>query len=914
MNGSSLPIPESNMSVELETRTLERPLRAYLPHLREPSYYLSEVAVHPSLLKRLFVIDGSWVEIHNLISERKCLARVYSVNACPKDLIFVTPSIEFDLNLDERNNAVTIDNFKSSTPSEYEHLVPVAEFVSLSRVRTPFSESYADYTVAIGNFFRQPHIISKGQVIGVPLTGPAWLVNDKGDYLLAGHSDSAQEVTMPEWDATGKHSRPAERFPKAALAPPGSVRIVFFEVAEVRPAELEYFRVKPDESYLVQRGACSSRVPYKLDLFFAKQWSGDLIWPSVHDTHTTDRIPWDMCSEIHTGKSRDPYQRMLFLIRPCLHHASSALGITSSVLLCGPRRCGKRVLVAKVSRALGIHLVEVNAYKLLGSSENEASSNLADALDSAIRVAPCILHVRRLVAFCQQSKTQQREPIVVSAALKSMIERLRHPRTDPPVFIIGSSDSLSDLPGCIRSCFTHESELSPPDTKEREIVLRHSLTKVPVDKYKLITGEDSDISPRALAPRLAGLSNGALRSLVADAGRRAVRRLVTPTPAPPAPRTFSDRSSMSVGDDDFMSEFYGNGDEVETAEEKTDTDDLFMSPSITPSELAAALAAATEQHRRAGAASAHIPSVRWADVGGLEAVRREVLDMVELPLRYPELFADGVKQRSGLLLYGPPGTGKTLVAKAVATECSLNFLSVKGPELLNMYVGESEENIRTVFERARHAKPSVLFFDELDSLAPRRGQGVESGGVMDRVVSQLLTELDGMNKTTDVFVIGATNRPDLLDPALLRPGRLDKCLYLGVSDTEETQTKILSALTRKFTLDKSVKLSEIVKDVPMNFTGADLYALCSDALLLAMKRKVSEIDEIVTQRNAQVSIKHVQTPRSVLTEMSASELIVNVMKEDFVASLGKVSASLSHKELQKYAELKNKFSSFDVSS
>lgn len=189
-----------------------------------------------------------------------------------------------------------------------------------------------------------------------------------------------------------------------------------------------------------------------------------------------------------------------------------------------------------------------------------------------------------------------------------------------------------------------------------------------------------------------------------------------------------------------------------------------------------------------------IPNVSWDDVGGLMKVKSDILDTIQLPLEHPELFVDGLKKRSGshpsflchvvskvdvhmysgILLYGPPGTGKTLLAKAVATSCSLNFFSVKGPELLNMYIGESEANVRRVFQRARDAKPCVIFFDELDSVAPKRGNHGDSGGVMDRIVSQLLAELDGMadgKSGADVFVIGATNRPDLLDPALLRPGR-----------------------------------------------------------------------------------------------------------------------------------------------
>ncbi|KAJ3053838.1 peroxisomal assembly protein [Rhizoclosmatium hyalinum] len=194
-----------------------------------------------------------------------------------------------------------------------------------------------------------------------------------------------------------------------------------------------------------------------------------------------------------------------------------------------------------------------------------------------------------------------------------------------------------------------------------------------------------------------------------------------------------------------------------------------------------------------------IPNVTWDDIGGLSHIRDAINDTIQLPLSRPDLFSSGTKKRSGILLFGPPGTGKTLIAKAVATTFSLNFLSVKGPELLNMYIGESEANVRRIFTQARNAKPCVIFFDELDSVAPKRGdKGDSSGGVMDRIVSQLLAELDNVGSTGgDVFVIGATNRPDLLDSALLRPGRFDKMLYLGVSEEKAKQVSVMQALTRK---------------------------------------------------------------------------------------------------------------------
>ncbi len=311
-----------------------------------------------------------------------------------------------------------------------------------------------------------------------------------------------------------------------------------------------------------------------------------------------------------------------------------------------------------------------------------------------------------------------------------------------------------------------------------------------------------------------------------------------------------------------------------------------------------------------------IPNVTWDDVGGLASVKSDILDTIQLPLEHPELFSDGLKKRSGILLYGPPGTGKTLLAKAVATSCSLNFFSVKGPELLNMYIGESEANVRRVFQRARDAKPCVIFFDELDSVAPKRGNQGDSGGVMDRIVSQLLAELDGMagsSEGTDVFVIGATNRPDLLDPALLRPGRFDRMLYLSVSETHAAQLNILQALTRKFKLDADVgDLGCIAEQCPFNLTGADFYALCSDAMLKAMTRKASEVDARIEEINATPGKKshpHPLTAQYYLAEMaSAEEIEVKVNRRDFEFALKELTPSVSEQEMQHYREVQAKFS------
>lgn len=313
-----------------------------------------------------------------------------------------------------------------------------------------------------------------------------------------------------------------------------------------------------------------------------------------------------------------------------------------------------------------------------------------------------------------------------------------------------------------------------------------------------------------------------------------------------------------------------------------------------------------------------IPNVRWEDVGGLADVKKEILETVQLPLERPELFVEGLKKRSGILLYGPPGTGKTLLAKAVATSCSLNFFSVKGPELLNMYIGESEANVRRVFQRARDASPCIIFMDELDSVAPKRGNQGDSGGVMDRIVSQLLAELDGMSKSGggDVFVMGATNRPDLLDPALLRPGRFDRMLYLSVAKTNQAQQSILEALTRKFKLDEDLDLGEIAEACPFNYTGADFYALCSDAMLRAMTRKAEQVDKRIEALNALPpprEFPHPLTPQYYLASMATPEEIeVRVGREDFMESLEKLVPSVSREEMEHYKRVQGQFKGFEI--
>jgi transitional endoplasmic reticulum ATPase len=229
-----------------------------------------------------------------------------------------------------------------------------------------------------------------------------------------------------------------------------------------------------------------------------------------------------------------------------------------------------------------------------------------------------------------------------------------------------------------------------------------------------------------------------------------------------------------------------------------------------------------------------VPNVKWSDIGGLEEAKQALREAAEWPLKYPELFEKAnIKPPKGILLYGPPGTGKTLLAKAVATESEANFITIKGPEIFSKWVGESEKAIREIFRKARQAAPCIVFIDEIDAIAPRRGSGIGDSHVTDRVVNQLLTEMDGIEDLKGVVVIAATNRPDILDPALLRPGRFDRLIYVPLPDARARE-EIFKIHLKGKPLDKDVDIQKLVS-LTEGYTGADIAALCNTAAMIALR-------------------------------------------------------------------------------
>ncbi|XP_036116676.1 transitional endoplasmic reticulum ATPase isoform X2 [Molossus molossus] len=285
-----------------------------------------------------------------------------------------------------------------------------------------------------------------------------------------------------------------------------------------------------------------------------------------------------------------------------------------------------------------------------------------------------------------------------------------------------------------------------------------------------------------------------------------------------------------------------------------------------------------------------VPQVTWEDIGGLEDVKRELQELVQYPVEHPDKFLKfGMTPSKGVLFYGPPGCGKTLLAKAIANECQANFISIKGPELLTMWFGESEANVREIFDKARQAAPCVLFFDELDSIAKARGGNIgDGGGAADRVINQILTEMDGMSTKKNVFIIGATNRPDIIDPAILRPGRLDQLIYIPLPD-EKSRVAILKANLRKSPVAKDVDLEFLAK-MTNGFSGADLTEICQRACKLAIRESIES--EIRRDRERQTN------PSAM--EVEEDDPVPEIRRDHFEEAMRFARRSVSDNDIRKY--------------
>ncbi|XP_028676134.2 peroxisome assembly factor 2 isoform X1 [Erpetoichthys calabaricus] len=535
-------------------------------------------------------------------------------------------------------------------------------------------------------------------------------------------------------------------------------------------------------------------------------------------------------------------EQLISTIQPYTAEGSTAsLDRPCTVLLKGHCGSGKTTAVKAACSRLNLHLLKIDCVTL--SAETTAASvvKLQSAFNQADLHKPCVILLRNL-QLLGRHRDGRSEDSRVTSVLKQLLTD--SPKQNSfPVVVVGTVSKPEELFPDVIMSFVHDVAIESPSEEQRKATLMSLTAGMPLGK---------DVSLCKIAKQTAGFFLGDLCALLAYSSKTAYKRV--------------------------FSACFPCGTSLEEEQMLCDSGITIIAEDFLKS-----LEQLNKVHSKAIGAP-KIPAVKWHDIGGLHSVKKEILDTVQLPVDHPELVSLGLR-RSGLLLYGPPGTGKTLLAKAVATECAMTFLSVKGPELINMYVGQSEENIRDVFAKARAASPCIIFFDELDSLAPNRGRSGDSGGVMDRVVSQLLAELDGLHSSADVFVIGATNRPDLLDQSLLRPGRFDKLLYVGINEDKESQLQVLKAISSRFKMDPSVCLHDVIERCPPQLTGADLYALCSDAMMSALKQKIKRIEEGL--------------------ETEESDLVLR--REDFQNALEKLQPSVSEQELLKYKLIQQKF-------
>ncbi|TFF95525.1 AAA family ATPase [Candidatus Thorarchaeota archaeon] len=458
------------------------------------------------------------------------------------------------------------------------------------------------------------------------------------------------------------------------------------------------------------------------------------------------------------------------------------------VLLHGPPGTGKTLIAKAVANESGATFRLINGPEIMSKFYGESEGKLREVFEDAEKNAPSIIFIDELDSIApKRAEVSGEVERRVVAQLLSLMDGLAG---RGQVIVIGATNRVDDVDEALRrpGRFDREITIGVPDKKGRLEILQIHTRSMPLE-------EDLDLE------RLAGTTHGFvgadLASLAREAAMHALRRAL--------PHVDPETGDIPA---EVLNDLYVTQEDFDTALAE-----------VSPSALREVLV--------------EKPNVRWHDVGGLEDVKMQLREAVEAPLNHPDVFEDmGIRAPKGVLLFGPPGTGKTLLAKAVATESEANFISIRGPEIFNKYVGESEKAVREIFKKARQTAPCVLFFDEIDAVMASRSQRDETG-VSKRIVNQFLAELDGMQALQNVLVIGATNRADILDPAVLRPGRFDGVVFVPPPD-KEARVEILKVHTRDMPLADDVDLKEIAR-LTEGYSGADIEGLCREAAMAAVR-------------------------------------------------------------------------------
>ncbi|CAF1404871.1 unnamed protein product, partial [Adineta steineri] len=475
------------------------------------------------------------------------------------------------------------------------------------------------------------------------------------------------------------------------------------------------------------------------------------------------------------------------------------------ILLYGPPGTGKTLIARAVANETGAFFFLINGPEIMSKLAGESESNLRKAFEEAEKNSPAIIFIDELDSIApKREKTHGEVERRIVSQLLTLMDGLKQ-RSN--VVVMAATNRPNSIDPALRRFgrFDREVDIGIPDAVGRLEVLR-----IHTKNMKL----DDKVDLEQIGNETHGYVGADIASLCSEAALQQIRE------------------KMDVID----------------LEEDTIDAEVLASLAVTQDNFRFALDQSSPSALRETVVE--IPTTTWKDIGGLESVKLELQELVQYPVKYPEKFLKfGMTPSRGVLFYGPPGCGKTLLAKAIANECQANFISVKGPELLTMWFGESEANVRDIFDKARQAAPCVLFFDELDSIAKARGgSDGDGGGAADRVINQILTEMDGIGAKKNVFIIGATNRPDILDSAILRPGRLDQLIYIPLPD-EKSRLAILEAALRKSPVAKDVDLNFLARETK-GFSGADLTEICQRACKLAIR----ELIEKEQQRNEQTAM------------------------------------------------------------